>query len=149
MRCGSNSSSRALSLRRLEILQVRRRLVIAGGHEVAVSAEEVVLLADDDLIVALHARALVPFRPWIGVAAKRLVDAPWPRQSVVVDGDLVVQDVGIVLVEMKALLEHRLVVEGERQAGGVVGARPLEATRLDAEQRVAALRVGLRPLADR
>src|SRR5215472_11748441 len=102
---GSNASSRELPPRRLEILQIRRRLVFAGGHEVAVGAEEVVLLADDDLIVALHARALVPFRPWIGVAAERLVDAPGPRQSMVVDGDLVVQDVGIVLVEMKALLD--------------------------------------------
>jgi hypothetical protein len=47
----------------------------------------------------------------IGVAPKGLVDAPGPRQGVVEHGDLVMKEVRIILVEMEALLERRLIVE--------------------------------------
>ncbi len=107
-------------LRLLEIPQIRRRLVLPGGHQQAVRAQVVVLLADDDIHVALGAENLAPVRTRIRVAPKGLVDAPGPRQGVVEHGDLVMQKVRIVPVEMEAFLEGRLIVEGERQPGRVV-----------------------------
>src|SRR5215472_8316976 len=53
----------ALSLlrRAVEISQVRRRLVLPGGHQEAVAAVQViVLLADDDVVVVLVAIVLEP-----------------------------------------------------------------------------------------
>jgi hypothetical protein len=41
-----------------------------------------------------------------GVAPERLVDAPGQRQRVVEHNDLVMKEVGVVLVEMKPLLEN-------------------------------------------
>jgi hypothetical protein len=64
-------------------------------------------------------------------------------------GDLIMKDSGIGLVAIDALLEDRLIVEVERQAGLVVGAWALEATGLDFEDVVAAVAVGVDPAADR
>src|SRR5262249_60087570 len=67
----------------------------------------------------------------------------------VVHGDLVVQDVRG-LVEVDALEEDRLVVEMERQAGGVVGAVPLEgAAGLDLEHVIDPVAVLIDPAANR
>ena len=86
----------------------------------------------------------------LGLRLIGLVDAPGPRQGVVEHGDLVVQQVRIVLVEMEPLLEGRLIVEVQRQPGRVVGARPLErAARLDFEHVVDAVAVLVDPVADR
>src|SRR5271168_1671292 len=51
---------RPLLPRLLEIPPIRRRLVLLGGHQQAFSAQEIVLLADDDLVVALGAKRLAP-----------------------------------------------------------------------------------------
>src|SRR5436305_2067839 len=44
----------------LEIAGIGRRLVLARGHQVAVRAEEIVVLADDHVVVVLAAIVLVP-----------------------------------------------------------------------------------------
>ena len=44
---------------------------------------------------------------------------PWPRQRAVLGGDLVPQDVRVRLVEIDLLLDHGVVVLGERGAGRV------------------------------
>ena len=56
---------------------------------------------------------------------------------------------GSALVAEEPLLEDRLVVDVQRQAGFVEGARSLEAAGLDLEQVVAAVAVGVDPFADR
>jgi hypothetical protein len=83
----------ALLLRLFEISQIRRRLVLLGGHQVAVSAEEIALLADFDITVALGTDFLDPFRPFDRHTSICLGDRPWTRQRVVDRGDLVVEDV--------------------------------------------------------
>ena len=53
-----------LLLRPLEISQIGRRLVLAGGHEVTVRAEEVAVLADEHIIVVLGAYVLRSRSDW-------------------------------------------------------------------------------------
>src|SRR6266478_3588258 len=84
--------ARCSSLPRLEIPQIRRRLILQGWHQVAICTEEIVFLADDDVTVVLGA---VVFEPdHVTVAAIALVHGPWSRQCMVDGGDVVVQDVG-------------------------------------------------------
>src|SRR5258708_37012665 len=47
-------------LRLLEISQIRRRLVLLGGHQEAIRAQHVALLADDEMRVVLGTRHLDP-----------------------------------------------------------------------------------------
>src|SRR6266853_3716776 len=95
---------RASLPRLLEIPQIRRCLVLFGGHEQPIPAQEIVLRANDDLVVALCAGREAPVRMGVGVAPECLVDAPRPRKGVVEHRDLVVQDVWVVLVEVETLL---------------------------------------------
>ena len=92
-----------------EISQIGGRLVLARGHQVAIATDEIVLLADLNMGVAL-ARKIRPDRLWVRVAQVLLVDGPWPRQGVINNGDLVMKYVGVRLIEKDALLEDRLVV---------------------------------------
>src|SRR5260221_468101 len=80
-------------LRLLEISQIGRRLILLGRHQEPFRAHEIVFRADDDLVVALGARRSAPVRKWLRAAPKCLVDAPRPRQGVVENGDLVMQEV--------------------------------------------------------
>src|SRR5580658_6386658 len=59
--------------RLLEIAQVRRRLILLGGHQHAVAAEEIVFRADDDLVVALVAGRQGELRLRFGIVPERLV----------------------------------------------------------------------------
>src|SRR5713226_10276445 len=69
------------SLPRLEISQVRRRLILQGWHQVAICTEEIVFFADDDVTVVLGA---VVFEPDdVTVAAIALVHGPRTRQRMV------------------------------------------------------------------
>src|SRR5436305_4405300 len=88
-------------MRLLEIFQVGRLLALLGGHQAAVGAQEIVLLADDQLVVAFRAIGFGPVRVRILVAPKGLVHAPGPGQGVIEHGDLVMQDIRIGLVEME------------------------------------------------
>jgi hypothetical protein len=104
-RCGS----RVLLPSLLEISQIRRWLVLARGHEQAITADEVVLRADLNMCVALARK----FRPnWlrVGVAQILLVNRPWPRERVIYHGDLVMKYVSVFLVEINALFEDGLIV---------------------------------------
>ena len=111
---------------------------------------EIVLLADRNLCVVLAAVIFGPNRAGTGIAPVFLVDRPGPRQRVIDHGHFVVQDVRIGLVEMDSLLENRLIVEGERQAGRIIGTGSLERPAgLDFEHVVAAVAVLVDPFADR
>ena len=80
--------------------------------------------------------------------AVALVDRPRTGQRMVVDGDLVVEDVAVRLVEGDALLDDRLVVLVQRNAARLVGARPLEIAGFDFEGIETAVAVGIEPFAD-
>src|ERR1700736_1081437 len=77
-------------LRRLEISQIGRRLILLGRHQNPVAAEEIVFLAEDDLAVALGDVILRPVRARVLAAHVFLVDRPRARQGVVDGGELVV-----------------------------------------------------------
>src|SRR5260370_39003338 len=84
---------RALSSlpRLLEVFQIRGWLVLLGGHQIAVRAQEIVLLADGDVVIVLGTIVLVPDR--IVLAAKLLGHRPRAGQRIVDRGDLVEQRV--------------------------------------------------------
>src|SRR5215475_6569538 len=96
-----------------EVLQVRRRLVLAGRHQLAVSAEEVVLVLDLDPRVFFRTHRGAPERPCFRRALGFLGDRPWSRQCAVDHGDLVIEDVLVGLVEIDALLDDALTVGGK------------------------------------
>src|ERR1700680_3820206 len=86
----------------LEVSQIGRRLVLAGGHEVAVAAAIVGLLADLDQLLVARAIIFLPDRG--RVAPVGLQNRPGTRIGIVDQGDLVVQQRGVLLVEIDALL---------------------------------------------
>jgi len=67
------------------------------------------------VVVVLGAVGLGPQWLRAGIAVIAARHRPWPRQRMVDGGDLVVQDVGIALVEIDALLDDGLVVVMQRQ----------------------------------
>src|SRR6266403_606408 len=92
----------------------------------------------------------VVFNPrHLALANITFVHRPWPREGVVHDGDFVVQDVGIALVEIDALLDNSLVVVMQRYAASLQGAWSLEIACLDLERVKAAVAIGVEPIADR
>src|SRR5260370_16655578 len=64
-------------------------------------------------------------------------------------GDFVVDDFGIGLIEVDALLENGLIVEVKGKAAGVVDAWPLEAARLGFEHVIVAVAILVDPPSDR
>src|SRR5258708_26570305 len=75
-----------------EIASIRRLLALARGHQEAVGAQEIVLLADRHVAIALRADELGPIGPRIGIADVAAGYGPGARQRMVVDGDLVVHE---------------------------------------------------------
>src|SRR5262245_1861901 len=100
----TTAASASLLPYRIEIAQVRRGLALAARHQKAVSAEVVDLLANADQRRAFSAIGLRPVGMRLGLAHVFLVDRPGSRQRVVDDGDFIVQNVRIGLVEIDALL---------------------------------------------
>src|SRR6202023_1704527 len=124
----------SLLLRLLEIPRVGRLLALARGHQQAVGAQEIVLLADGHVAVAFRADEFGPIGPRVGIADIGPGHRPRPRQGMIKHRDLVVHEALVGLVERDALLEDRLVVMVQRHAGGVVMARALETAGLDLER---------------
>src|SRR5215467_8900383 len=87
-----------LFLRRLEIFQIRRRLILRCGHDGAVRALEIGLIADLDHALAV-ASVLGPFRIFVRQAAIGLEHRPWAREGMIDQGDLVVEARRISLVD--------------------------------------------------
>src|SRR5713101_6888423 len=110
----------ALLPRLVEKSQIRRRLILPHRHQIAVSAQEIVLLADDDMLVALGANRLAPDRAFFCIAKVLLDNGPRTRQSIVDDGNFIIKRVRIGLVEIDPLLDDGLVVLVQRKAGAVV-----------------------------
>src|SRR5262249_5909210 len=85
----------------------------------------------------------------VAVAAVALVNGSRAREGVVDDGDDVVHDVRVGLVERDRLLDDGLIVLVQRDAAEFDRAWTLEVAGLDLERVEAAVAVGVRPLADR
>src|SRR5262245_32061427 len=99
--------------------------------------------------IVLRADVIFPSRASIGTAVGPLFLGVRSRQRIVDHGDLVPEDVLVGLVEIDPLLDHRLAVAVERDAGRIVTARVLEETCLDFEYVVLAVAILIDPLADR
>jgi hypothetical protein len=96
----AESVRRRLLLSRLvEISQIRRRLILLRGHQVSFRAQEVILRADDHMMVILSTNRLAPDRMFFCVAKVLLGDGPRTRQRMIDHGDFVVQRVRIGVVE--------------------------------------------------
>src|SRR6266700_888901 len=102
---------RSSPLRLFEISQIRRQLPLLGRHQVAIGAEHISLVADFDVVVVLATIVLLPDRSLlVRLATVGLVDRPRTRQCMINDGDVVMEDVGIGLVEVNSLLDDGLIV---------------------------------------
>jgi hypothetical protein len=75
----------------LKISQVRRRLILSGRHEITIPAQEIIILANVDVMVILVAIVLHPSN--FGLAPIGLVDCPRMREGVILDRDHVVKQV--------------------------------------------------------
>src|ERR1700730_18061071 len=134
---------------RLEIAQIGRRLILAGGHEFAIRAQIVEFLADQHVCSCRRAILLAVNRVFAGLALVAFQHGPRPRIGMIDQRDLVVQDCRISLVEKDALLHDRLVFGMDRQAGRVQSPRALELAGLNFEQVEMAAAVLIDPFADR
>src|SRR5256885_1192875 len=101
-RCARRTNS---LLRPREITQVRRRLILAHRHQQTIGAHIVVFVADAHMTIAFRTDELAPCRARRRITLIFPNHRPRPCQRVVDDRDLVMQDAGIVLVEIEALLE--------------------------------------------
>ena len=79
----------------LKVFQIGRRLVLLGGHQVPVGAEEISIAADLDVLIVLGTDMLAPDRPRATRAPIVLGDRPRPREGIVDHRDLVVQNAGL------------------------------------------------------
>src|SRR6185503_6336378 len=136
-----------LSCRLTEMPQIGRRLTLPGRHQETVSAEEVVLAIDPQLVLVLAANGFEPLRIARAVVAPG--HRPRLRQRAVLDCGLVDENVRIGLVEVEPLADNGLAVLVERHAAAVVAARALDGARLDRQEVVTAVAVAVLPLADR
>src|SRR5436309_10358676 len=134
---GSTSSARC------EVSQIRRRLVLPGRREIAIIADRVDLLAQRHVLIVVRTEVLDPLH--IAVAAIASRHGPRTGERIVDGGDLVMEEIGIALVEIDALPDGRLVVLMQRNAAVVEGAWPLQAAGLDHERIEAAIAVGILP----
>src|SRR4029077_3792567 len=86
--CALMTSS--LLARLIEVPQIWRRLVLPGGHQPTVGAEEIAVVADARHRVVPCAGFRVPEGARLGIARGLLGDRPGPRQRIVEHRDLVV-----------------------------------------------------------
>src|SRR4029450_1000700 len=82
----------------LEMLQTWRPLASLRRHQLPSAVEHVVLVLDVDLKIVCSADRLNPDR--LALALHALGDGPRPGERVVVDGELVVENVRICLVQI-------------------------------------------------
>src|SRR5690349_4796685 len=94
-----------LFLSLLEVAQIRRLLAFLDRHQVAVGGHEIALVADEDVLVVLRTIIEVPHDVGTGLAHVALGHRPGPRERMIDGGDLIDQRVLLALVEIDALLD--------------------------------------------
>ena len=98
-----------------EILQIRRRLILAGRHQHSVAAQIVVFASDHDLPVIFVADEFGPLGGLlIGIADISFVHGPRPGQGIVDHRDFVMKNIAVFLVDEDAFLEEK---SGNRRYG--------------------------------
>jgi len=76
----------------LEIAQVRRWLILGGRHQKAITTQKVDFFADADVSIPFATHCMAEPSGFVGSHTPiRLVHHPWPRESMVDGGDVVVQ----------------------------------------------------------
>src|SRR6267154_1220830 len=130
-----------------EIAIVRRGLVLARRHQIAVRTYKIGLAADDDVLVVLVAIVLGPCRIALPFVAAR--HRPGPREGVIDQRDFIEQLVGVALVERHSLPDDRLVVLMKWNTAAVHDPRSLEIAGLDHERVEFPLVAYAFPMADR
>src|SRR6266849_1699311 len=133
---------------RAEVLQARRRLILLGWPDKAILVQEVCFITDANRVALPDARVLVPLRLRVRGAPVVLQHRPGPRQRMVEDRDLVMQEVLVGLVEEDALFDDRLIVLVQRNSAQIEIARSLEAAGFDLQHVVAAVLILVDPLTD-
>src|SRR5262245_15508333 len=76
----------------IEILQIRRRLIFPGGHQLAVHAHKVAFVSNEYQCGGDGAGILGPTRLGIWTAQVFLVDGPGPGECIVDHGNLIAQN---------------------------------------------------------
>src|SRR5260370_17584727 len=99
------------------------------------------------MIVGFAAVLLAPCGIGIGTAPVVLRDGPGTYQRIVDHRDLVMGNVGIILVDVNPFLDDGLIVGMQGRAAGVERTGASQAARLHFENIVAAIPVGIDPLA--
>src|SRR5215470_5878538 len=114
LNAGLRAAKLFLRVLHVKVPQVRWSLALLGGHEEPVGAAHVGFIAELDVVVVLGADRFDPDR--IADAVVVLRNRPRPRQRVVDRGDLVAQNVGLVLVLVEALMDDGFAVRVKRNA---------------------------------
>src|SRR5262249_40932028 len=137
--------------RLVEEFEVRPALALAGRHQEAVATDEIVILADHDVVVTLGADIFEPYGLLAAeeVAPVGLHDRPWTREGVVIGRNFAAQHCLVGLVEVHAFLDYRLIVFMQRNAAGIERTRPLKVTGLDLKRIECAVAIRIDPLANR
>src|SRR5262245_19595859 len=127
----------------IEIAQIRRLLILPDRHQEAICAQEIVLLADNHMLVVGGADVFAP--SVVALATVAAGHRPGTRERIVDDGDLVAQHVRVGLVEADALLDDGALVRMERRAAAVVDMRIFQAASLGFQRVVAAVAILVDP----
>src|SRR5262249_35613821 len=104
--------------------------------QITIAAQHVVLAADLDMVIALRADALGPYRLRTGFAAIALEDRPRMGQGMVDHGYVVEKKVRVVLVDVDPFLDDGLIVVVQRNGACIERPRGPEshASRLPAHR---------------
>src|SRR5260370_30769970 len=105
-RCDSAPAHTGSVLWLIEVLQIRRCLVLPGRHQLAGAVEHIVLITNVDLKIVFGADRLDKDR--VPLAMHGLEHRPWASERVVISRDLVIQYVRIRLVQIQSLLDDGL-----------------------------------------
>jgi hypothetical protein len=125
-----------------EIPQIRRRLVLFGRHEQTVTAQKVDFFADVDVNIVFRAHGFLPPDRLPGLGAAVIFgNRPRSRERVIERGDFIMQHVRVDLVEVDPLLDDRLIVFVQRDAGHLIRARTLQSPGFDHQRVIAAIAV--------
>src|SRR5258708_20018663 len=107
-RCDSAPAHTGSVLWLIEVLQIRRCLVLPGRHQLAGAVEHIVLITDIDLKIVLGADRLDKDR--VPLAMHGLENPPWSRERLVISRDLVIQNLRINLVQIQSFLDDGLAI---------------------------------------
>src|SRR6266849_6884569 len=102
----------------IEVSQIRRLLALLDRHQVAIRTQQIVLVADRDVVVAFDTVVFRPNSLLLTTVVSR--HRPRARQRMIDRGHFVVKNIRIVLIEVNPLLDDAFAVLVERNAALIV-----------------------------